>query len=94
MAEKMYKGTLFSDRVETGRCGVRIKATDTGLEIHTPDGRVFKVAYHSLKVDRKESTGKMFRIIPLDQSFILLSLEMSLLKKMQKFGLIEATVNN
>lgn len=86
MAEKGYKCTLFSEKIETGRCGVILKLTDTGVETITPEGQRYSMPYDLLKIENIEHTGKIFKISRDGTDFHFISHDKNLLKKIKLSG--------
>jgi len=83
---KEYKGTLFCEKLKTGRCGVKINLTDTGLESITPNGELFSISYNLIKIENIEPTGKIFKLSGGNESFHFLSHDKSLLRKIKRTG--------
>ena len=86
MAEKEYRGTLFCEKLRTGRCGVKINLTDTGLESITQEGELFSISYNLIKIENIEPTGKIFKISGGNESFHFVSHDKSLLRKIKQTG--------
>ncbi len=86
MAEKEYKGTLFCEKLKTGRCGVKINLTDTGIESITQDGELFSISYNLIKIENIEPTGKIFKLSGGNESFHFVSHDKSLLRKINRTG--------
>ena len=82
----VYKCTLFSEKIETGRCGVSVNLTGTGVECYSSDGQLYSIPYHLLKIENIEHTGKIFKISQDGADFHFISHDKKLLRKIKHHG--------
>jgi beta-barrel assembly-enhancing protease len=86
MTQKGFRCTLFSENIDTGRCGVIVNLTDSEIECFTPEGQRYSIPYQLLKIENIEHTGKIFKISQEGVDFHFISHDKKLLKKIRHAG--------